>query len=167
MLPLAEKGPEGTKVSQGQPVGYGAEWIRRILTRAKPVHMDLVTTGVESLAVELIAIGSHRQGGDDILSLRVGTSQIEDDSFGRTSVADIEFGDLNVGVGLAQIETLGAQGVGRQRLGYHTQAQEGPDGLSHCRSLVKMNGAQEYRRTKKSVRCPRGKEGVVGSVSIA
>jgi hypothetical protein len=106
---------------------------RPILTRAKLGHMDLVTTRIKSLAVDLIAIGSHRQEGGDILFLRVGTSHIEDNFFGRTSVGDIEVGDLDVGVGHAQSETIGAQGVGRQSLGYHTQAQESPDGLPHFR----------------------------------
>lgn len=110
--------------------------MRGMLTGAKLINVDLVTTRVKSLAVDLIAIGSHRQRGGDILSLRVGTSHVEDDFLGRTSVDDIEIGDLDVGVGHAQIETLGTQGIGRQSLGQHTQAQEGPDGHPHFKQVT-------------------------------
>lgn len=75
--------------------------------------MDLATARIEGLGIDCMAIGSHGQGGGDILFLRVGTSHIEDNFFSRTSVSDIEIGNGDVGVSHAQIEAIGAQGVGR------------------------------------------------------
>lgn len=48
------------------------------LTRAQFRNMNFSSAGFKCSCIDLIAISGHRQGGRDILFLRIGTSQIED-----------------------------------------------------------------------------------------
>ena len=92
--------------------------------------MNFITTGIESLGIKLITIGSHRQGRSDILFLRVGTSHVEDNLVGRASVRDIKFLDFDGRVRHTQVKTICAEGIGGQSR-YNTQTQQGPDEGPH------------------------------------